>query len=162
MAVPGTKPKPYLSVVRAGNPGKRPVKEGAKFAPTALVEPRWTDYFPSQRRAEARARKTCSALWKRTAPVLERSAGLVEAQQEVLIDYCITWARIQMGERELSMQGPIVTTERGQVKNGWVTILNQYRAHFRSLIGELGLSPSAATRLDGGGGDDGDEEGVLD
>ncbi len=163
MAVPGTKPKPHLAVVRSGNPGKRPLKEGAKFAPTKLVEPKWTDFFPSQRRAEQRARKTCAELWNRTAPVLERTTGLVDAQREVLIDYCVTWARIQMGERELSLQGPLVKTERGWVKNQWTTILNQYRAHFRSLVGELGLSPAAATRIDlSGGGDDGDGDDVLD
>ena len=162
MAIPGTKPKPHLAVVKSGNPGKRPIKPGAKYAPTDLIEPKWTEYFPSQRRAEARARKTASELWCRTAPVLQRSAGLVDAQREVLIDYCVTWARIQMGERELSLHGPLVNTERGQVKNGWVTILNQYRSHFRSLIGELGLSPSAATRIDAGGADDDDGEGVLD
>jgi phage terminase small subunit len=43
----------------------------------------------------------------------------------------------------------VVMTERGQVKNAWTTILNAYRSHLRSLIGELGLSPSAATRLGG-------------
>lgn len=163
VAVPGTKPKPYLSVVREGNPGKRPIKEGVKFAPSKVLEPKWSDFFPGTKRAELRARKAAAALWAQTARVLETSAGLTNAQGQVLIDYCVTWARIQQGERVLSIEGVLVKTERGYVKHPWTTVLNQYRVNFRSLTGELGLSPSAATRLDTGGlGDDNDDTGILD
>ncbi len=63
------------------------------------------------------------------------------------MDYCVTWARIVQGELALSRDGVVVQTDRGAVRNPWATVLNQYRAHYRSLIGELGLSPSAASRL---------------
>jgi phage terminase small subunit len=33
------------------------------------------------------------------------------------------------------------------VKNPWTTVLHQYRAHWRSLTGELGLSPASARRV---------------
>jgi P27 family predicted phage terminase small subunit len=92
-------------------------------------------------------RDIAAGLWRRNAPTLARSVGLVREQQETLVDYCVTYARIVQGERALSRDGVIVTTERGPVKNGWVTALNQYRSHFRSLTGELGLSPSSAARL---------------
>lgn len=46
MAVPGRKPKPALQVVREGNPGHRPVREGAKVPPSELVEPDWAEFFP--------------------------------------------------------------------------------------------------------------------
>jgi P27 family predicted phage terminase small subunit len=49
MAVPGRKPKPPLQVVREGNPGKRPVREGVKLPPAALVEPDWSSFFPASR-----------------------------------------------------------------------------------------------------------------
>jgi P27 family predicted phage terminase small subunit len=49
MAVPGRKPKPPLQVVREGNPGKRPVREGVKLPPAALVEPDWSSFFPAVR-----------------------------------------------------------------------------------------------------------------
>jgi P27 family predicted phage terminase small subunit len=49
MAVPGRKPKPPLQVVREGNPGKRPVREGVKLPPAALVEPDWASFFPASR-----------------------------------------------------------------------------------------------------------------
>ncbi|MFM9473966.1 phage terminase small subunit P27 family [Streptomyces scabiei] len=46
MAVPGRKPKPALQVVREGNPGHRPVREGATVPPAEVVEPEWTAFFP--------------------------------------------------------------------------------------------------------------------
>ena len=154
MATAGRKPKPTLQVVREGNPGKRPVKDSVKFSPSDLNEPDWPSVFPGGSGDELRCRETAGALWRKLAPTLSRSVGLVGEQQESLVDYCVTWARIEQGERALSLEGMIVMTERGQVKNAWTTILNAYRSHLRSLIGELGLSPSAATRLGGKATDD--------
>lgn len=157
MATAGRKPKPALQVVREGNPGKRAVKDSVKFSPSDLNEPDWPSVFPGESPDELRCRETAGALWRKLAPTLSRSVGLVGEQQESLVDYCVTWARIEQGERALSEQGMVVMTERGQVKNAWTTILNAYRSHLRSLIGELGLSPSAATRLGGKATDDEDD-----
>jgi P27 family predicted phage terminase small subunit len=145
--VAGRKPKPALQVVREGNPGQRPIKDSVVLPPSALREPDWNELLPGRSAELVRARKVAGELWKRTAPTLARSAGLVGEQQETLIDFCLTWARIVQGERALSRDGVVVNTDRGTAKNGWTTVLNQYRAHFRSLVGELGLSPAAATRL---------------
>lgn len=47
MAKPGRKPKPALQVVREGNPGHRPVRQGVKIAPlNELAEPKWPETFP--------------------------------------------------------------------------------------------------------------------
>lgn len=141
MARPGPKPKPALAVVREGNPGKRAVKDSAKLPPSALREPDWS-WLEESVAAEA------EALWRQLAPTLARSVGLVGEQQFVLEDYCITVARIRQGERAVSLEGMVVAGAMGgMVKNPWTTVLNQYRSHLRSLIGELGLSPSAASRI---------------
>lgn len=147
MATPGRKPKPTLQVVREGNPGKRQVRDAVVLPPTELVEPDWLLLLPGRTNEAKLVRSTARNLWKRTATTLARSMGLVNQQQETLVDYCVTYARIVQGERALSRDGVIVETERGPVKSGWATVLNQYRAHFRSLTGELGLTPSAAARL---------------
>jgi phage terminase small subunit len=80
------------------------------------------------------------------------------------VDFCVTWARIEQGERALSREGVIVAAaraDRGSVRNPWSPALNQYRAQFRALAAELGLTPSAASRIErptgagvGDGGDD--------
>ncbi|MEU0981113.1 P27 family phage terminase small subunit [Streptomyces griseus] len=98
-------------------------------------------------------------VWARTIPALVVAAGLTDSQRETAIEYCVTVARLWQAERELSRTGLVVETERGNVKSPWVTIAHQYRSHFRSLVGELGLSPASATRItppDFGGDDDGD------
>lgn len=158
MAKPGPKKTPALKVVREGNPGKRPVQDSVTLPPSALLEPDWDELLPGRATPELRfLRQTAGELWRRTAPTLVRSVGLVGEQREVLVDYCITWARIVQGERALARQGVIVVTERGQVKNAWTTVLNQYRPHFRSLIGELGLSPAAAASIARPESDDDDD-----
>ena len=148
MAQRGTKPKPTLAVVREGNPGKRAVKDSVVLPPSALCEPVWAELLPGRGAEVKRARGTASALWRKVAPTLARSVGLVGEQQETLVDYCVTWARVEQGERALSRDGVVVLGDKGGlVKNPWTTVLNQYRPHLRALIGELGLSPSSASRL---------------
>ncbi len=142
MATAGRKPKPSLQVVREGNPGKRPIKDSVTLPPSALVEPDWSDSLD-----EAPA-KVAGTLWKKLAPTLTRSVGLVGEQQETLVDYCTTWARIVENEKALTREGMLIRgAQGGLVKNPRTTILNQYRSHLRSLIGELGLSPRAASGI---------------
>jgi P27 family predicted phage terminase small subunit len=133
------------------------VKDTLVLPPSALRQPDWLELLPCGDAEQERARETAAELWRRVAPALVRAAGLVGEQQEVLVEYCVVYARIVQGERALSREGIVVITERGRVKNPWTTVLNQYRANFRSLIGELGLSPSAATRLTRPPGDDEDD-----
>jgi len=156
----GHNAKPTFQVVREGNPGKRPVKDSAALPPSALREPDWAELIVGDDEETTYVRGIATELWRRTAPTLSRSVGLVGEQQETLVDYCVTWARIVQGERALSREGVVVHTERGMVKNAWTTILNQYRPHFRSLIGELGLSPRSASGIDRPG--DGSDEDPFD
>ena len=134
--------KPALAVVREGNPGKRPVKDTVKLPPTALVEPVWSEMLPEE------GAKLAASMWAKLASPLAQSAGLVAAQQEVLTDYCVTWARIVENERAMTREGMLVEGVMGGLnKNPRTTVLNQYRAHMRSLVGELGLSPRAAAGI---------------
>lgn len=157
MAVPGTKPKPYLRAVKEGNPGHRPLNRGAVLA-GELAEPDWLSLLPGRGEMQ-RARNVARELWRRLAPVLARSAGLSGEMAETLTEYCVTWARIDQGERALAREGVVMPgIMGGLVKNPWTTVLHQYRAHFRSLVGELGLTPSAATRIKPPQADDGADD----
>ncbi len=141
MATPGRKPKPTLAVVKEGNPGKRPIKDSVVLPPSAVIEPDWSEL-------EEVVANEALALWRKLAPTLVRSVGLVGEQQVVLEEYCLTVARIRQGERAIASAGMIVPGAMGgTVKNPWTTVLNQYRSHLRSLTGELGLSPASATRI---------------
>ncbi len=155
----GRKPRALHVLEREGNPGHRALTEPVVLPPSALVEPDWVYRLPGERVDAVTLRARCHELWTRLAPVLARSVGLVHAQQSLFDDYVVTVARIEQGERALSEGGMVVETARGYVKSPWTTVLNQYRSHLRSLIGELGLSPSAAARLrrPAGLGDDDDD-----
>lgn len=158
MAVAGRKPKPYLQAVREGTFREDRQTEGVRFTPTDPVEPDWADILPGRTKEIREVRNKAAEVWRNTVPALVHSAGLTDAQRETAIEYCVTVARLWQAERALSTEGVIVKTERGNVKNPWVTVANQYRSHFRSLTAELGLSPSSAARVqppnDGGEDDD--------
>ena len=141
MATPGRKPKPALQVVKEGNPGKRPVRDSVILPPSDVLEPDWSEL-------EESVADEALALWRKLAPTLVRSVGLVGEQQVVLEEYCLTVARIRQGERAIASDGMVIPGAMGGVvKNPWTTVLNQYRSHLRSLTGELGLSPASATRI---------------
>jgi P27 family predicted phage terminase small subunit len=148
----GQNRKPTLQVVREGNPGKRAIKDAVVLPPSALVEPVWADSLN-----EANS-EVAGGLWRKLAPTLARSVGLVGEQQESLVDYCVTWARIVENEKALTREGMLIPgAQGGVVRNPRTMILNSLRQHFRSLVGELGLSPRSAaglTRPESGDEDD--------
>lgn len=150
MGTPGRKPKPNLAVVREGQPGHRPPRESVKLPPSPLVEPDWRGRGAKadQLGLDAEVARDAKATWDLLAPTMERSMGMVDEQRNSLIDYCICIGRIRQGERRLSREGMIVEGAQGNmVRHPMVTVLNQYRAQFRTLTGELGLSPASATRI---------------
>lgn len=166
MARPGPAPRPHLAVVREGNPGKRKEREGVKLPPAqAMPEPDWAEAFPYPPRVRSatrgeltRARNIARREWRNVVPVLVRSVGLADIDWTLVRDYCICVARIDQGERALSRDGMLQLGERGWQKNGWTTILGQYRAQLKTYIGELGLSPSARTRVPPAPPSDGEED----
>lgn len=151
--------KPALQVVREGNPGKRPVKDGLKLPAAELVEPDWLQTFPPVRdkqlqAANRRAREVARLEWRRVVPVLKYTAGLAAVDAAALQDYCVCVARIDQCEREISRNGMLMLGERGWQKNGATTVVSQYRAQYKIYLREFGLSPSARVGMTPPGDDD--------
>lgn len=156
-------PKPILQVIREGNPGKRPIREGIKLPPAELEEPDWKETFPvvkdpEQQAINRRAREIARREWRRIVPVLKHTAGLTQVDANLVHDYCVCVARIDQCERELSTRGLLMLGERGWQKNGATTIVAQYRAQLKTYIRELGLSPSARASISPPGDNDDDED----
>lgn len=147
MALPGPKPKPYIQAVRQGTFRADRQTEGVRFPPRDPVEPDWSELLPGALPETVQARETAAELWGRLVPVLKVSAGLVDTQRETVVDLCLTWATIVMGTRALAREGMVIDGFRGRVRNPWCTVLSQHRSHFRSLVGELGLTPASAQRI---------------
>ena len=155
--------KPPLQVVREGNPGKSPIREGVKLPQAELEEPNWLETFPAVREKGAqavnrRAREVARREWCRVVPVLRYTAGLAAVDAAALHDYCVCVARIDQCEREISRNGMLMLGERGWQKNGATTVVSQYRAQYKIYLREFGLSPSArASITPPGDDDDGDD-----
>jgi len=96
--------------------------------------------------------------WDRVVPVLRASVGLGNPDYSLVVDLCVTVARLEFCEHQLSTEGLIVIGQRGPCRNPLTTVATQYRTQFKTYIGELGLSPSARTgmpsRKDGDDEDD--------
>ena len=164
---PGPRPKPALQVVREGNPSKKAIPESVVVPPAELVEPDWFETWPAAKDEgtdypNRRSRGVAAREWARVVPVLQKSAGLGALDANLLTDYCVCVARIDECEREISTRGLLIHSDRadrGWVRNPATTVVGQYRIQLARYIGELGLSPSARTRLapmresDDGGGD---------
>lgn len=155
--------KPYLQVVREGNPGKRPIDPGLQLPPAELEEPDWSETFPMVPDKELqainrRAREVARREWRRVVPVLRHTAGLAAVDAAALHDYCVCVARIDQCERELSRNGLLMQGERGWQKNGATTIVSQYRAQYKIYLREFGLSPSARVGIKPPEGDDGGDD----
>lgn len=154
--------KPVLQVIREGNPGKRPIAPGIVIPPAELEEPDWKVVFPGSGAETRRLREVASEEWQRVIPVLKRTAGVGDVDTQTLKDYCVCVARIDQGERALSRDGVLMKGERGWQKNGWTTVLGQYRSQLARYIGELGLSPSSRGRIQPPSEGEDDADGILD
>ncbi|MFF7183319.1 P27 family phage terminase small subunit [Streptomyces sp. NPDC008121] len=133
-------------MIREGNPGKRPVPQSAAVPPSELTEPDWRETFrsvndPKREFVNARCRAVASREWQRVVPVLKLAVGLGEVDTTVLKDSCISAARIDQCERELSENGLLVRGERGWQKNGATTIVGPVPGTTRTI--RTGVGPFA-------------------
>ncbi len=132
----GRKPKPQILKIRAGNPGKRKLKDSPN--PSSEIPPR-----PEHLNAEA------AAEWDRVAPLLMKLGLLSNLDRANLAAYCLAWARWVEAEKELEKTGTVVKSPNGYpIQNPYLSVANQAAKQMQSLGSEFGLSPSARSRLD--------------
>lgn len=148
---------------REGNPTKRPIPQGVKLPPNAPPEPDWHRYFPptdpKTRAANLRMRKVASGRWKSTVAIYSPLGILAEVDLGSLSDLCVLAARVEEGERQLSLGGMVVKTDRGMVKNPLITAMHGWRASYWSAMRDFGMTPLSRDRLNpreptGDGNDD--------
>jgi P27 family predicted phage terminase small subunit len=141
MARPGRKPKPTALKLLHGNPGRRrlPGKE-PKPRPCTPEPPEWLD--PMAKRE-----------WERIVPALAAIGLLTEVDGFVLESYCQCYARWVEHELAIAKIGTVYSPGK---KKGLkylkalphVAIAQAYLAQARAFAEQLGLSPSARSRID--------------
>jgi P27 family predicted phage terminase small subunit len=132
----GRKPKPTALKLVDGNPGRRPIR-GSEPKPPA-----------TRPTCPAHLSPTAKAEWKRLAGALSEIGLLTQIDRTVLAAYCQAYGRWVEAERRLAETPPLLKTPAGYVQvSPWVTISNKQVELMTRLMAELGLTPSARSRL---------------
>lgn len=142
----GRKPKPTHLKLVTGNPGKRPLNTREPRRATGRPMP------PAHLTAEARTE------WRRVIKLLHAVGAITTLDRAVLAVYCQAWARMVQAERALAAmaeQDPVtgallVKTKSGNlIQNPLVGIANTAANIMNKACVEIGMTPSASTRIIG-------------
>jgi P27 family predicted phage terminase small subunit len=156
MARPGRKPKPTRLKILQGNPGHRRLsKNEPKPARSTPVPPEWLDPLAKEE-------------WGRIVPELEAIDLLTRVDGFVLEAYCTCYAQWVKHEQAIAKIGTVYQPGTKKASKylrqlPHVAIAQKYLAEARAFAEQLGLSPSARSRIDCPmGGGTGDNDGLLD
>jgi len=137
----GRKPKPTAQRKLEGNPGKRALPIDEPVLPPAAPE---ADAPPLELLGDLVAQ----AEWSRLAPMLRTAAVLTEADRGALIALCQQWSRYLEANRNVALAGMVVRAPSGYpMPNPYIAIANKALVNCTRLWAELGLTPSARTRV---------------
>lgn len=145
----GRKPKPTTLKLLTGNPGKRRINRREPKPPKP------TDGFdtvPSELRTDVVGSKE----WTRLAPMLRAARQITEAERTSLIALCQQWSRYLEANGKVGELGMVVKAPSGYpITNPYLSIANKALQQCGRLWVELGLTPSARSRIssaaEGGG-----------
>jgi P27 family predicted phage terminase small subunit len=133
----GRKPKPNALKRLAGNPGKRPLNEEPQ-----PPMPNHTPYVPRHLNEEGKRE------WRRIVSVLLALGLYTVVDRAALAMYCQAWGRWVEAERTLAKEGPVLTSDKGNLyQNPWLHVANKAWDQMRKILAEFGLTPSSRARL---------------
>jgi P27 family predicted phage terminase small subunit len=141
VAIPGKKPTPTKLKMLHGNPGRRAIhKNEARLTRGLPRAPRWLDRLAKRE-------------WRRIVPELDAVGLLSRVDGFVLEAYCTCYGRWVAAEQTITRIGTVYqpSNKKGskylqQVPH--VSIAQKYLAEARAFAEQLGLSPSARSRID--------------
>lgn len=137
----GRKPKPTALRMLQGNPGKRPLNGDEPVMPSDEIE---SEVLPPELEDDVRA---CQE-WRRLAPMLRASRTVTDADLASLIALCQQWSRYLEANRSVSKTGMVVRSQSGYpMPNPYIAIANKALGNCVKLWSELGLTPSARSRV---------------
>ena len=86
--------------------------------------------------------------WRRLAPVLHEAGILTVADRAALAAYCQSYARWVEAEEQLQKTPALLKAPSGYVQQSpWLSVSNKQLELMGRYMSELGLTPSARTRL---------------
>jgi len=135
----GRKPKPTAQKRLDGNPGRRPLN--ADEPPLPLT----TDITPP---LELVGNDVAIAEWARLLPMLQQARVITDGDRGSLLALCQQWARYLEANNKIALAGMVVRAPSGYpMPNPYIAISNKALGNCIKLWVELGLTPSARTRV---------------
>jgi P27 family predicted phage terminase small subunit len=135
--MPGPPPKPTALRVLQGNPSKRPLPAGEPRPPLPS-----STYAPRHLNGEAKKE------WRRLVVTLVDLGLYTEVDRAALAMYCQAWGRWVEAERRLSIEGPVLISDKGNYyQNPYLHVANRAWEEMRKMLGEFGLTPASRCRL---------------
>jgi P27 family predicted phage terminase small subunit len=132
----GRKPKPTKLRLIEGNPGKRAINRD---------EPKPDNIKPDM---PSDLSKEAQNEWIRICEDLDKMGLLSRADSLIIVCLSQAEARRKRGEIEVAKSGEIITTVSGNViQNPWLGVVNRAMDQIKAFSVELGLTPSARSRL---------------
>lgn len=133
----GRKPKPTRFKLIEGNPGKRPIN---------IREPLLETKAPT---CPAHLSPTAKAEWKRLAAQLYHVGILTAGDRAAMAAYCQSYSCWVEAEKRLKETPMLIKLPSGYIQpSPWLTIANKQLELMHRFMSELGLSPTARTRVD--------------
>lgn len=137
----GRKPKPTARKKLEGNPGRRPLNDREPQMPATAET---FDAPPPELDGDDLA----CAEWRRIAPMLRASKTVTDAERGSLIALCQQWSRYQEATVSVRKAGLVVRAPSGYpMPNPYLSIASKALTHCTKLWAELGLTPSARSRV---------------
>ena len=87
------------------------------------------------------------AEWQRIVPLLRVSGIISAAERSILIALCHQWSQYLQAQADIRAHGMIVTSAKGPMRNPSLSVALDTLQQMRQLWAELGLTPSARSRL---------------
>ena len=138
----GRKPTPTDLKVLRGNPGHRPLNVDEPQLPAAT-----SDAFDTPP-PELPDDPVAAAEWRRLAPMLRAARLVTEAERASLIALCQQWSLYLTAVSKAQATGMVVKSPSGYpMPNPYLSIANKALTHCTKLWAELGLTPSARSRI---------------
>lgn len=118
--------------------GRKPIADARPLPASLAALPRCPDHLSADARKE----------WRRLAGPLHKMGVLTVCDRAILAAYCQAWARWVEAERRLAETPPLLKTPSGYVQQSpWLAVANKQMELMARAMAELGLTPSARSRL---------------
>lgn len=135
----GPKPKPTIVRRLTGNPGGHPFNEHEPILPPL------DDDTPEP--PELADNAVALAEWRRLLPILTRASVLTDGDRAVLVATCQQWARYLLASTKADAELVVKSQSGYLMPSPWLGIANKALGNCLRCWVELGLTPSARTRV---------------